>query len=264
MTSKDRLEYNRLASEMTRIRKKLKAGRATNAEKEKLRKYDASRAPRSHRTATADSINEIEKSETINRNEKPPEVRTELPGEEGKPIIPPPIGGTSDYGPATTEEEESSSSGSSSGQNGQSARVGATTGGSESSPSPNTDNAKQAQQSAAIIADTATMILTEFNSFNMTRGRPGLAPEFLKMFHESTKRMMLRIGLSFDDETFDYVVVAGSAGFVGYQTYQVKKEEAEAKRNPQKQVAAPAPLPRPPTPPVAQGGPINGDARGVY
>lgn len=175
--------------------------------------------------------------------DEPPRVESELPGVGQARSGPPPVDTAAQESEA--DQKKASGSGPSNGQEARSASP-------PPPPPPNRD------AEASFLADYATQILAEFNDYNVKNGKMGLNDVALKMFHMSTKRLAQKWGASIDEETYDYLVVAGAGGFVGYQTWRVQVDKKEKETETPKQTGNVAPQPRPTNgAPIQQPIPVN-------
>lgn len=163
------------------------------------------------------------------QGDEPPRVESELPGVGQARGGPPPIDTAAQ--PAEANEQKAPGT------------AGADKEARPSSPPPPPPPNRDAE--ASFLADYATQILAEFNDYNVKNGRMGLNDVALKMFHMSTKRLAQKWGASIDEETYDYLVVCGAGGFVGYQTWKVQTDKKEKEEQTPKQTGNVAPQPRP-------------------
>lgn len=165
---------------------------------------------------------------------KPVEVHTELPGVAGTDWTPPPI----------TVDATSTASTTPGGFFGPSDTSGVPKNGPTSSTStgPNPSSAyppppphkpamdpKAAAATGKMVADFVTKVATEFNAFNQAHGTFFLKePGIFEMFHFSVARLVTKYGSEIDEDTYDFTVVGGVVGAIGYGTWRAYLAEADA------------------------------------
>lgn len=254
-------ETKKQANKIAWIRDKQKKGkRLTQLEQSELAAWDRAH-PRKRTRPPADPLTSggaeqpvpVEKDTVKPVAARPVEVQSTLPGAGGNSEGPPPLTVGAE-GAGQTVGTQPQNAASSAGSSGPSAG-----GGHSASSAPTNGEApkigighiagkkpamseEEARRQVDALAGYMTQILSELNQFNMKNGRPGVPDQFLKLFHFSLTRLGSKVGVSMDEDTFDGVVVVGTGGFIGFQTYMVRKEQKEKEKAIEMPVSAPQPI----------------------
>lgn len=262
---------NAEAARMSRIRAKLKAKKGiTQTERALLDAYERKLAAKGRRKPAGDAPPQAAQApqpaqptesapppvgDTVGApTGVAPEVHTTLPGMgSGGEFVPPPlsVGGV---GPSTRP---------SGGTQPPSATTAApSASGSAPTPPKPAMTREEAEASADMVSGLVVTVFKEFNEFNLAHGASGFAKEsdYWAILQFSIKRLTLKYASVIDEDTYDGCVIAGSAGFIGYNSYKVyivekaKGGQPEPIKNERAPVASapangvtqpPAPQPRP-------------------
>lgn len=263
----DRKDYMKNAQKASRIKKKIAAKTATNVEKAfyddwqsklKLKKRAKPASPRTSTPDVAPAAPDA-KAASWRDGQAPTEVMNTLPGSGGKGAELPPLDvGSGDgasslpsNGPTASDASDSSSS------------SGESTSSSARSAQPTSPamTAEEAEASGKMIADLATQILGEFNAHNAKHGAPALGEEILKLFHFSVKRMSIKYGGQIDEDTYDSMIIFGSAGFVGFHSVKISRQKKKEETPQNVAGHAPAEPVKPTATPKSE--PTPGERRGL-
>jgi hypothetical protein len=214
-----------LATRMSRIRTKIKNhNTVSQRDRALLADYDLKKAGRG-RPRTTEPVEKTQPPEPALASESAPQVHTELPGMGAGEFVPPPL----DVSGVGVPPATSSSSGPASGGH---TASGATTSGSApppKGPAPAMSR-EEAEATGNMVAGMVVNVMKEFNSYNIDHGASGFAKEgeYWALLHFSVKRLTIKYGSVIDEDTYDSCVIAGSAGFIGWNSYKVYRHERHA------------------------------------
>lgn len=104
----------------------------------------------------------------------------------------------------------------------------ASTNGNASSGTPPKMGPQEAEATGQMVASLCTGLLKDLNDYARDKGQIAIGEQFLAMFHFSVKRLTMKHGNAIDEDTMDYTVVCGAAGFVGFNAYRGWKIEKDA------------------------------------